>query len=56
MPTSPVQPIDSPTPVPTDALEQPTNTPEQSSSRVDITEKRPWLRAPVPPSSPCSSS
>ena len=39
MPTSPVQPIDSPTPVPTDALEQPTNTPEQSSSRVDITEK-----------------
>ena len=39
MPTSPVQPIDSPTPVSTDALEQPTNTPEQSSSRVDITEK-----------------
>ena len=39
MPTSPVQPIDSPTPVPTDALEQPTNAPEQSSSRVDITEK-----------------
>ncbi|OMG13119.1 hypothetical protein BKH06_03865 [Actinomyces naeslundii] len=31
--------MDSPTPVPTDALEQPTNTPEQSSSRVDITEK-----------------
>ena len=39
MPTSPVQPIDSPTPVPTDALEQPTNAPEHSSSRVDITEK-----------------
>ena len=39
MPTSPVQPIDSPTPVPTDALEQPTNAPEQSSSRVDITDK-----------------
>ncbi|OLO87138.1 SPFH domain-containing protein [Actinomyces naeslundii] len=39
MPTSPVQPIDSPTPVPTDALEQPTDAPEHSSSRVDITEK-----------------
>ena len=39
MPTSPVQPIDSPTPVPTDALEQPTNAPQHSSSRVDITEK-----------------
>ena len=39
MPTSPVQPIDSPTPVPTDALEQPTNAPEHSSSRVNITEK-----------------
>ena len=39
MPTSPVPPTDSPTPVPTDTLEQPTNAPQHSSSRVDITEK-----------------
>ena len=39
MPTSPVLPTDSPTPVPTDTLEQPTNAPQHSSSRVDITEK-----------------
>ena len=39
MPTSPVPPTDSPTPVPTDTLEQPTNAPQHSSNRVDITEK-----------------
>ena len=39
MPTSPVPPTDSPTPVHTDTLEQPTNAPQHSSSRVDITEK-----------------
>ena len=39
MPTSPVQPIDSPTPVPTDALEQPTNAPPPPPPPVDTTEK-----------------
>ena len=39
MSTSPVPPTESPTAVPTDALDQSVNAPKHSSSRVDITEK-----------------
>ena len=39
MSTSPVPPTESPTAVPTGALDQSVNAPKHSSSRVDITEK-----------------
>ena len=50
MSTSPVPPTESPTAVPTDALDQSVNAPKHSSSRVDITEKP----ARAPPSWLCS--